>query len=74
MDRAEEHEFYKDPEHQIPQGPARRRKKPLTELVPVRFDEETIDAVRRRAESDDRSVSAWIRRAVQHELSREASA
>jgi hypothetical protein len=74
MDRAEEHAFYENPEHQVPQGPARRRKKPLTELVPVRFDEETIDAVRRRAESDDRSVSAWIRRAVQHELSREASA
>lgn len=63
----EEHEFYGRPENQAPQGPARRRSK-LTELVPVRFPPETLAEVRRRAGEDDRSVSSWIRRAVEHEL------
>jgi hypothetical protein len=65
----EEYEFYGRPENQEPQGPARRRSK-LTELVPVRFPPETLAEVRRRAGDDDRSVSSWIRRAVEHELER----
>jgi hypothetical protein len=68
MIREEEHDFYARPENQEPQGPGRRRRSRLTELVPVRFDPETIDEVRRRAGDDDRSVSSWIRRAVEHEL------
>ena len=36
--------------------------------VPAR----TLAEVKRRADADDRSVSAWIRRAVEHELSRPA--
>jgi hypothetical protein len=71
MTRQEEHEFYAQPENQTPQGPARRRRK-LTEMVPVRFPPEVMDEVRRRAEDDDRSVSSWIRRAVEHELERQA--
>lgn len=67
MSPTEEHEFYARPENQEPQGPARRRSK-LTEMVPVRFPPETLDEVRRRAGVDDRSVSSWIRRAVEHEL------
>lgn len=63
----EEYDFYAQPENQEPQGPARRRSK-LTELVPVRFPPETLAEVRRRAGEDDRSVSSWIRRAVEHEL------
>jgi hypothetical protein len=46
------------------------RRPPLSELVPVRFDPNVIDEVRARAYSDDRSVSAWIRRAVDRELRR----
>jgi hypothetical protein len=42
----------------------------LSELVPVRFDPAMIDEVRSRAYADDRSVSAWIRRAVDRELRR----
>jgi hypothetical protein len=42
----------------------------LTEMVPVRFPEQTLGEVRRRATADDRSVSAWIRRAVERELKR----
>jgi hypothetical protein len=68
MTRREEYEFYAKPENQEPQGPARRRRSQLTELVPVRFPPETLEEIRRRAGEDDRSVSSWIRRAVEREL------
>jgi hypothetical protein len=71
MTRDEEHEFYARPENQEPQGPARRRRSRLSEMVPVRFAPETLEEVRDRADADDRSVSAWIRRAVEHELERQ---
>ena len=68
MTRTEEREFYADPENQTPQGSARRRKAKLTELVAVRFPPDTLAKVRTAADADDRSVSSWIRRAVEHEL------
>jgi hypothetical protein len=68
MTRQEEHDFYAHPENQEPQGRPRRRRPNLTELVPVRFPPETLDEIRRRAGEDDRSISSWIRRAVEHEL------
>jgi hypothetical protein len=68
----EEYEFYARPENQAPQGPARRRRSKLSEMVPVRFDPETLDALRQAAEAEDRSVSNWIRRAVEHELGQRA--
>lgn len=61
----EEYEFYSRPENQQPQGPGRRR---LTSTVPVRFPPELLEQVRAAAAADDRSVSAWIRRAVEHVL------
>lgn len=67
----EEYEFYAWPESQVPVGRPRRRAR-LTEPVPVRFPTELLDEVWRRAEADDRSVSSWIRRAVEHELGRSA--
>jgi hypothetical protein len=73
MTRDEEYEFYAKPENQEPQGPARRRSRSkLTQMVPVRFAPETLEEVRRLAEADDRSVSSWIRRAVEHELEQQA--
>lgn len=72
MTQQEERDFYARPENQEPQGPARRRGSKLTELVPVRFPPETLDEVRQRAQADDRSVSSWIRRAVEHELEQSA--
>lgn len=73
MTKQEEYELYADPENQAPQGPARRRKRSnLTEMVPVRFAPETLEEVRRLAQADDRSVSSWIRRAVEHELNLQA--
>jgi hypothetical protein len=37
-------------------------------MVPVRLSPELLDQVRQRAEADDRSVTSWIRRAVENEL------
>lgn len=74
MTRQQEVGFYADPDNQIPQGPARRRKQPLSEVVPVRFTEGQIEQVRTAADSDHRSVSAWIRLAVERELERSESA
>ena len=65
--------FYADPDNQLPEGlPVRLRAK-LSEPGPVRFPEELLSEIRNRAAADDRSVSNWIRRAVEHELAREAS-
>lgn len=69
----QEYEFYAHPDNQQPQGPPRRRRAVLTAPIPVRFPEHLLEEVRRAAAADDRSVSAWIRRAVEHELRRPAS-
>ena len=73
MTPEQEHAFYSDPDHQTPEGPPRRRERKLSEPVPVRFSEELLSQIRARAAADDRSVSSWIRRAVERELRREAS-
>ncbi len=67
----EEHAFYADPTNQTPNGPAVRRRAPLGDPVPVRFPSDLLEKVRGAAAADDRSVSSWIRRAVEHELERE---
>ncbi len=72
MTRQEERAFYADPANQEPQGPARRRKSNLSEPVPVRFQPETLAKIRDAAEADERSVAAWIRRAVDRELDQAA--
>ena len=72
MSPDEEYEFYDRPENQEPQGAPRRRSRRLTAPIPVRFPPELLEEIKRRADADDRSVSAWIRRAVEHELSRSA--
>ena len=60
--------FYAPPENQEPQGPGCRR---LTATAPVRFPPDLLEQVRATAAADDRSVSYWIRRAVEHELRHE---
>jgi predicted HicB family RNase H-like nuclease len=69
----QEYDFYAQPESQEPQGPARRRHAPrLGAPVPVRFPPELLEQARRAADADDRSLSSWIRRAVERELRRTA--
>ena len=68
----QEYDFYAQPENREPQGPPRRRTKRLTAPIPVRFPPELLHEIKKRAEADDRSVSAWIRRAVEHEITRSA--
>lgn len=64
----QEYEFYARPENQEPQGPPVRRRGRMSDPVPVRLPPELLERVRKAAEDDDRSISAWIRRAVEHEL------
>jgi len=75
-----EHAFYADPANQVPKAPSVRRRRRLSETMPVRFPETLLAEVRERAAADDRSVSNWIRRAVvhghekvEHELRKNAS-
>ena len=70
MSPDEEYDFYARPENQQPQGLPHRRGARLTAPIPVRFPPELLEEIRRRAGEDDRSVSSWIRRAVEHELQR----
>ena len=70
MTPEQEHAFYADPDNQQPQGPAVRRRTKLSAPVPVRFPEDVLRQLRDRAADDDRSVSQWIRRAVERELAR----
>ena len=72
MTRKHEYDFYAKAEKQTPKGPARRRTQNLTAMVPVRFEADMLDEVRRRAAADQ-SVSAWIRRAVDQALRHTAS-
>lgn len=65
----EEYEFYARPENQVPEGPPGRRRGRMSAPVPVRLPPELLARVRKAAADDDRSISAWIRRAVEHELS-----
>ena len=72
MTPEEEYEFYAESANQEPTGRPRRRTAKLTTPIPVRFPADVLDEVKRRADADDRSVSSWIRRAVEHELNRPA--
>lgn len=70
MTPEQEYQSYARPENQVPQGPGRRRTTRLTTPIPVRFPPGLLEQIRAAAAADDRSVSAWIRRAVEHELNR----
>jgi len=63
-------EHYEEPDRREPPPgpPHRRRQRNFTQHVPVRFPTSTVEAVRRLAEADGISVSAWIRRAVEQAL------
>ena len=74
MTPEQENAFYADPANFAPQGTVRRRgTKRLSEPVLVRFPEELLAELKARAAAEDRSVSNWVRRAVEHELARTTS-
>lgn len=73
MSPDEEHALFADPDNQVPQGRATRRRASLGDPVPVRFPADLLEKVRSATAVDDRSVSGWIRRAVEHEPERETT-
>ena len=60
----EEFDFYARSENQQPLG-APRRHKARTAPILVRVPPELLEGVKRAADADDRSVSWWIRSAVE---------
>ncbi len=70
MSDAKASKYYEDPAKRepAPGTPRRRPTRPLTQHVPVRFPAETIEHVKRLADADGMTVSAWIRRAVERAL------
>ena len=66
----QEYAQYAHPENQVPQGPPVRRRARMSDPIPVRLPPELLERVRKAAEDDDRSMSAWIRRAIEHELAK----
>jgi hypothetical protein len=65
------YEYYADPDNRVPTGPARRRaSQPLTTHVPIRFSPEVVAEVKQLADNDHKSVSSWIRDAVEGEIAR----
>ena len=68
MTAAEEYEFYSRPENQTPHGSPRRRTSTLSDRVAVRFSPQVLEQVKAAAADEDRSVSSWVRRAVQSAL------
>ena len=64
-------DFYGNPDNLLPVGPAHRRQRPIMSgMVPVRFPEDMIAAVKRFASQDGMTVSTWIRRLVAKEIKR----
>jgi hypothetical protein len=63
-------EFYDQPENRKIRGPGvrPRQQKRLGAHVPVRFDAETISAVKEFADEDGMTVSSWIRLLVTKEV------
>lgn len=72
MSDEEANEFYADPENQrTAPGPAVRPPRPsLGGSIPVRFSPAMVEAIKRLADAEGLTVSAWVRRSVDGELSR----
>ena len=73
-DRALKH-YDDDPQNREPvAGPTRSLSRPprptLSEYVPIRLSAESMAAIRDRADAEGLSVSAWIRRLIDREVSR----
>jgi hypothetical protein len=66
MTRKQEYDHYAKTENQRPQGPARRRKQNLTEMVPVRFEADVLDDRINEVREIGSYVSAWVARTTWH--------
>jgi hypothetical protein len=66
----QEYDFCAQPENQDPAGPPCRRSKQLTAPITIRIPPELLDEIRKRAEADDRPMSAWSRRGGEREIAR----
>jgi hypothetical protein len=63
--------YYEDPAHRQATGPGRKRTRPrLTSHVPIRFDPEMIEEIKRLSDEDGMTVSAWVRQVVRREIQR----
>jgi hypothetical protein len=67
--------YYENPENRRVRGPG--HKLPghprLSSHTPIRFDAETIAAIRQFSDDDGMTVSAWVRRVVNREIQRRFS-
>jgi hypothetical protein len=71
MSDEEAYAYYADPDNREPAGPGRRRRtRPMSSHVPVRFAPEVIAEVKQVAQEDKKTVSSWIRDTVERELER----
>ncbi len=68
MTAKQEYGHYARPENQVPQGPPIRRGTRMSDPILVRLPPELLERVRTAAQDHGCSVSAWIRRAIEHEL------
>lgn len=67
--------YYADPAHRMSEGPGYGlpgRPARLSSHVPVRFDRDTIAAIKQFSDEDGMTVSAWVRRLVKREVERRA--
>lgn len=63
------YQYYVDPHHREPAGEGRSRGRKSSH-IPVRFTPTVIAEVKRFANRDHKTVSAWIREVVEGELDR----
>lgn len=68
--------YYSDQAHRMSDGPGHGlpgHPACLSDHVPIRFDRDTIAAIKQFSDEDGMTVSAWVRRLVRREVQRRAS-
>jgi hypothetical protein len=67
--------FYDNPENLHTRGPVQRRASHprLSSHTPVRFDPDTVAAIRQFSDDDGVTVSAWVRHVVAREIRKRTS-
>ena len=71
MNDQEAYEYYLDPAHLVPAGPARKHSKDgLKKVLTLRISPSLLNQVTRTAVAEGCSVSSWARRVLRDELAR----